>query len=91
MVAPDATRKAIVGRAKQRADAFKGLRLSEVEKQRRLAKLTADLRQARARVEVRRREIEEQTGEAMPRVGDDPSVWLAPPDTLAAMAGGRSR
>ena len=76
-----------VGRARQRADVFKGLRLSEVEKQRRLAKLTADLRQARARVEVRRRRDRGRDRRGDAAVGDDRSERLAPPDTLAATAG----
>ena len=71
LIDPEKTRRTITGRAERQARAWKGLRLSEADKQRRLTKLQHDLRVARARLEQRRREIEATTGEMQARVGDD--------------------
>ena len=89
-IEPAKTRKLFADRAKVRAEGWKGLRLTAVERDRRLAKLRTDLRTARAQIEVRRREIEAQTNDVMPRVGDDPGVWLLPDAALAELAGASS-
>ncbi len=86
LIAPDKTRALVVDRAKRRAEAWKGLRLSESEKAKKLARLQADLRVARAKLELQRRVIEQATGEMQPRAGDDPAVWLLPAPELEALA-----
>lgn len=85
-IAPDRTREVVAARAKVRADAWAGLRMTEDAKQRKLTKLRNDLRTARATLEQRRREIEAQTNDVLPRVNDDPSIWLLPPDALDKLA-----
>lgn len=86
---PTKTRKVLSDRARRRAEAWAGLRLTAVERDRRLARLKNDLRVARARLEQARRQIEAQTGDTLPRVGDDPGVWLMMPEALAELAGTR--
>ena len=89
LIEPDKTRKAIAAGARLRAETFKGLRMTATEKEQRLARLGTDLRVARAKLEQQRRQIEQQTNDVLPRIGDDPSIWLLPPaqlDELAAAA-----
>jgi hypothetical protein len=86
LIEPEKIRALVADRAKRRAEAWKGLRLSAGDKKKRLDKLQQDLRTARARLERQRREVEAQTGEMQPRAGDDPSVWLLPPAELEALA-----
>jgi hypothetical protein len=88
---PNKVRQLVSARVKRQAEAWTGMRLAPAEKERRLAKLRNDLRVARARLEVIRREVEQQTGEVLPRTNDDPGVWLLMADALNQLAasGGR--
>ena len=95
-IAPEATRKAVANHARHVASMWKGLRMSAVEKQRKLTKLQSDLRTTRARLEQQRRTIEARTNETLPRLApvDDPSIWLLPDQPLAELAAtgnGRSK
>ena len=88
-ITPEATRKLVAARAKERAEAWPGLRMPPADRERRLVILRGDLRSAQARLELARQAVEEATGQMQPRVGvgEDPAVWLMMPSELVALAG----
>jgi hypothetical protein len=87
LISPGETRKVVTARVRRSCDAWRGLRLSETDKGKRLSKLRGELQVARARVEVERRKVEAATGQMQPRAGDDPGVWLMQDAELLATVG----
>jgi len=59
-----------------------GLHLDPADKERQLADLHAQLRMTQARVETDRRRIEAESGDILPRVREDPAIWLLVDDDL---------
>lgn len=84
---PDVTRRLIEEAVRRNAGPW--LRLPADRQAAELAGLKAELRQAEARLEINRRQVEASDGSTLPRDdGTDPSVWLATDGTLAAIAAG---
>lgn len=81
----------MIERVKRACEAWRGLRMPDAERERRLNKLQADLRSVRARIELQRRAAEQVSGIMQARVNEDPSIWLLQDAELQRVAGnGRS-